>query len=103
MPDAGRPVFLTHPDCGLSLKNQVEIGGFVDHFGERIEHGCPSIVSEYPQLGHAGSSRVTTQWGMCIEFVSRQAVGVVDPHGNQFTGEIVTLILFGPWNPSLPP
>jgi hypothetical protein len=36
-----------------------------------------------------------------MSIVSRQAVGVVDPHGNQFTGEIVTLILFGSWNTAM--
>jgi hypothetical protein len=33
--------------------------------------------------------------------VSRQVVGVVGPYGDRFGGEIVTLILFGTWNPSL--
>jgi hypothetical protein len=62
---------------GSSLNNQVEIGGFVNHFGKWIEHGCPSIASEYPQLGHAGSSRVTTSWEMCIEFTVEETASKV--------------------------
>jgi hypothetical protein len=38
------------PIAVLSLKNQVQIVRFVNHFGKRIEHGCTSIRSEYPNL-----------------------------------------------------
>src|ERR1700739_1542315 len=55
----GNQVFQRIPVAVLGLRNQVEIGGFVDHFSKWIEHGCPSTVEEYLLLGHAESICMT--------------------------------------------
>src|SRR5581483_2375513 len=47
------------PIAVLGLRNQVQIGRFVDHFSKWIEHGCPLTVEEYLLLGHAESICVT--------------------------------------------